>query len=51
MSKYHAIGDLEDKFVQFEYREIVGTIEMEIAARQTRWSEMWRRETDGECLL
>lgn len=28
--------------VQFEFREIVGTIELEIAAKQTRWSEIWR---------
>lgn len=28
--------------MQFEFREIVGTIELEIAAEQTRWSEIWR---------
>lgn len=42
LSKYHANGDREDEVVQFEYREIVGTIEMEISAQQTRWSEMWK---------
>ncbi|KAF7913665.1 uncharacterized protein EAF01_000071 [Botrytis porri] len=42
LSKYHANGDREDEVVQFEYREIVGTIELEISAKQSRWSEMWR---------
>ncbi|KAG4031583.1 hypothetical protein MFRU_009g03440 [Monilinia fructicola] len=42
LSKYHANGNREDEVVQFEYREIVGTIELEIAGKQTRWSEMWR---------
>ncbi|RAL63134.1 hypothetical protein DID88_004216 [Monilinia fructigena] len=42
LSQYHANGNWEDEVVQFEYREIVGTIELEIAAKQTRWSELWR---------
>lgn len=42
LSTFHANGDREDEVVQFEYREIVGTIELEIAAKQTRWSELWR---------
>ena len=42
LAHYHSNGDREDEVVQFEYREIVGTIELEIAAKQTRWSELWR---------
>ncbi|PSS23059.1 hypothetical protein M430DRAFT_135583 [Amorphotheca resinae ATCC 22711] len=42
LAHYHANGDREDEVVQFEFREIVGTIELEIAARQTKWSELWR---------
>ncbi|KAM0314947.1 hypothetical protein ACHAO8_004238 [Botrytis cinerea] len=42
LSKYHANGDREDEVVQLEYREIVGTIELEISANQSSWSEMWR---------
>lgn len=42
LARYHANGDREDEVVQFEFREIVGTIELEIAARQTHWIEMWR---------
>ncbi|TAQ86522.1 hypothetical protein B7494_g5130 [Chlorociboria aeruginascens] len=42
LAHYHANGNREDEVVQFEFREIVGTIEMEIASKQTRWSEMWR---------
>ncbi|KAH6675647.1 hypothetical protein B0J14DRAFT_561358 [Halenospora varia] len=33
--KYHANGDREDEVVQFEFQEIVGTIELEITAKQT----------------
>jgi hypothetical protein len=40
LAKYHANGDREDEVVQFEFREIVGTIEMEIAAKKTRWREL-----------
>ncbi|TVY83451.1 Lactose permease [Lachnellula suecica] len=41
LAKYHANGDREDEVVQFEYREIVGTIELEISAKQTKWSSIW----------
>jgi len=42
LAKYHANGDREDEVVQFEYREICSTIELEIAAKNFRWSELWR---------
>ena len=42
LAYYHANGDREDEVVQFEFREIVGTIELEIAAKQMRWSELWK---------
>lgn len=42
LAHYHANGDREDPVVQYEYNEICSTIEMEIAAKQTRWSELWR---------
>ncbi|KAM3065960.1 hypothetical protein ACMFMF_010583 [Clarireedia jacksonii] len=42
LAKYHANGDREDEVVRFEFREIVGTIEMEMAAKKTRWRELVR---------
>lgn len=42
LAKYHANGDREDEVVQFEFREIVGTIELEISAKQTTWTSIWR---------
>jgi len=42
LAKYHANGDREDEVVQFEFREIVGTIELEISAKQTTWISVWR---------
>jgi hypothetical protein len=42
LARYHANGDREDEVVQFEYREIVGTIELEISAKQTKWSQIWK---------
>lgn len=42
LAHYHANGDREDPVVQYEYNEICSTIEMEIAAKQARWSELWR---------
>ncbi|RDL34555.1 uncharacterized protein BP5553_07683 [Venustampulla echinocandica] len=42
LAHYHANGDREDEVVQFEYREIVGTIELEISAKQTKWSALWK---------
>lgn len=42
LAHYHANGDREDSVVQYEYNEICSTIELEIAAKQTRWSELWR---------
>ncbi|EOD46398.1 putative hexose transporter protein [Neofusicoccum parvum UCRNP2] len=42
LAHYHANGDREDPVVQYEYNEICSTIEMEIAAKQTKWSELWR---------
>lgn len=42
LAHYHANGDREDEVVKFEYREICETIELEIAAKQTKWRELWR---------
>jgi hypothetical protein len=42
LARYHANGDREDEVVQFEYREIVGTIELEISAKQMKWSQIWK---------
>lgn len=42
LAHYHGNDDREDEVVQFEYQEIVGTIEAEIAAKQTQWSEIWK---------
>lgn len=42
LAKYHGNGDRDDEVVQFEYAEIVGTIEMEIAAKGTQWRELVR---------
>lgn len=42
LAHYHANGDREDPVVEYEFREICETIELEIAARQTQWSELWR---------
>ncbi|KAI9741045.1 MAG: hypothetical protein M1834_002756 [Cirrosporium novae-zelandiae] len=42
LAKYHGNGDRTDIVVQTEYREILSTIELEISAKQTRWSELWR---------
>jgi hypothetical protein len=52
LAKYHGNGDQEDGVVQFEFREITGTIELEIQAKQTKWSELSRLlRTGGECSL
>jgi uncharacterized protein YndB with AHSA1/START domain len=42
LARYNANGDREDEVVQFEYREIVSTIELEISAKQTKWSHIWK---------
>jgi len=36
-----AMATRKMRSVQFEFREITGTIELEIQARQTKWSELW----------
>ena len=41
LADYHANGDREDEVVKYEYREICETIELELAAQKTRWSELW----------
>ena len=42
LAHYHANGDQEDEVVQLEFAEICATIELEKAAAQTKWSELWR---------
>ena len=37
LAQYHANGDREDEIVQYEYREICETIELELAAKKTKW--------------
>ena len=41
LAQYHANGDREDDVVQYEFQEIRETIEMEIASKKTKWSELW----------
>ncbi|KAF2144281.1 uncharacterized protein K452DRAFT_246580 [Aplosporella prunicola CBS 121167] len=42
LAHYHANGDRNDEVVQYEYHEMLSTIELELAAKQTKWSELWR---------
>ena len=41
LAEYYANGDREDEVVQYAYKEIVETIELEIAGHKTKWSELW----------
>ena len=37
--------------MQFAYRGIVGTIELEIAAKETKWRQLWKGRENYLCLL
>jgi hypothetical protein len=48
----HANEDKEDEVVQFAYRGIVGTIELEIAAKETKWRQLWKgRENQSRLFI
>ncbi|CAG8982892.1 hypothetical protein HYALB_00002909 [Hymenoscyphus albidus] len=42
LAHYHGNGDREDAVVQFEYQEILGTIELEMQASKTTWGDIWK---------
>ncbi|GAB7347320.1 hypothetical protein MBLNU459_g3398t1 [Dothideomycetes sp. NU459] len=41
LAEYHGAGDADDGIVQYEFAEIKGTIEAEIAARKMAWSTLF----------